>query len=140
MKFNEKHILVIAFAFLISFATYSYAQPAQPDLTVTDITFLQIVPCGPNSTNNVSVAVTMVVKNIGNATAYNFTDNLTTAWNEHYYYNVASVGPGDTVLHTKIILRRCGVNFLVIAGTDTYNNVIESNEANNWRTETYTPA
>jgi len=138
MKINKKYIFVLAFTLLVSFAAYSYARPVQPDLTVTDITFYKQIKCAPNSTTNVSVTVNMIVWNIGNSTALNFTDTLKIEGTT-YYFSVASLAAGDTLTHSKTVSRQCNIQFTANATADTFNSVIESNESNNNRVETYTP-
>ena len=134
-----KYAIVLAFAVVVM-ASYSYAARInQPDLSVTDIGFVQLQNCNStNATKYVNVQVTMYVTNSGNATAYNFTDRMVIAGTT-YNFAVSSLAAGANTQHMQTVSRACRQQFSVNATADIYNSVAESNEANNNRIETFTP-
>lgn len=110
-----------------------------PDLTVTDIIFIQPSNCTP-MTRNITVNIKMKVENIGNVTAFNFTDRLQLNGNEEVFnFFTSQLEPNAIKTHSVNTSRKCFVQFTANATTDVTNKVQESNEANNNRFETYTP-
>lgn len=133
MKMKIPIALAIVSVIALSAAAYAVSQP---DLTVADIAFTQNKRCGNSS--YVNVTVRMFVRNIGNATAYNFGDQLNITGSITTYF-VSSLGPGLTTSHARTVAKQCGVSFWTTTKADINNTVSESNEANNFRSETYTP-
>jgi len=87
--------------------------------------------CGPVNCERV-VSVTFSVKNVGNTTAYNFTDQINVTGPEMHASNfaVGSLAPGITVSHSQTYLLEYG-NYTVTGIADIFNDVLESDETNN---------
>lgn len=114
----------------------------QPDLIVSDITFSQLTSCLFND-SKYSVQIKMFVNNTGNATATNFTDKLQITGGGYptsQHFSVSSLAPGASISHNKTITRLCGQQITANATADVNNTVVESNENNNNRVETFTPS
>ena len=139
MELNKGVLLLMTLVLVLVIGTFTAYSQNLPDLTVTDINFTQASNC-VSLTGNVTVNVTMFVKNIGNATAFNFTDRIEIGNHEHIFnFFVPSLTSGSTTNHVGSISRRCFVEFTANATADIFRQVTESNEANNNRVETYTP-
>ncbi len=106
-------------------------QTAQPDLIINSITWTPLNPV-PNQ----ATAVTFTVKNIGDATAGASTTLAKIDNSIIGYVSTPSLAPGATYDFTRNVPPPAMPNpHTLSAAADYYNNVSESNEANNNRTE-----
>jgi subtilase family serine protease len=108
-------------------------QPSSIDLTIVDFT---ADPAQPTQGSNTHIVIT--IKNLGNTAAKNFVvewtpsaAGLNTPGPSTLSKQIDLLGPGETLpVSFDFIYPKYG-NFRTIAKVDAFNNVLESNEANN---------